>query len=83
MNNSTMSASTASPARLPKHTCPACGMAAPAVLAVLPSGRKVVVEACAICGHQQVMPVGPEQARLLTDKPQELGENRQNAVGRK
>jgi transcription elongation factor Elf1 len=39
------------------HTCPACGMPAPALLATLPSGRRVLVEACAICGLQQTTPV--------------------------
>ncbi len=36
---------------VPNHMCPGCGMAAPAVLAALPSGRTALVEACAVCGR--------------------------------
>ena len=48
--------------RLLDHRCPACGMPAPAVLAVLPSGRRVLVEACAICGRQAAAPVDAPKA---------------------
>ena len=49
--------------RLPDHRCPACGMPAPALLATLPSGRRVLVEACAVCGRQNVAVVGASVTR--------------------
>ena len=49
--------------RLPDHRCPTCGMPAPALLAVLPSGRRVLVEACAICGRQEATPVDVPDAK--------------------
>jgi hypothetical protein len=40
-------------------------VAAAVMLATLPSDRKVLVEACAICGRQEFTHVAPGQADLL------------------
>jgi len=50
------------PIRLPDRPCPVCGVPAAAMLATLPSGRKVLVEACAICGRQEAAPVDSPRA---------------------
>ena len=55
-------ASANSPDRVPDHTCPACGMPAPAAVVVLPSGRRALIEACAICGRQEATPISSEPA---------------------
>ena len=57
MNQATVADATPRTTRLEGHTCSACGMPAPAMLAVLPSGRRVLVEACAICGRQEATPM--------------------------
>ena len=57
MNQATAPVPETQPARLAGHTCPGCGMPAPAVVAVLPSGRRALIEACAICGRQEVTPL--------------------------
>ena len=49
------------PGRVPGHTCPACGTPAPAAVVVLPSGRRALIEACAICGRQEARPISAEQ----------------------
>ena len=48
--------------RLADRPCPACGMPAAAMLAVLPSGRRALIQACAICGRQAATPIDAEQA---------------------
>ena len=67
MNTRSSTLSAASPVRLPQHTCPACGMAAPAVLALLPSGRRALIEACAICGRKKATPLSAEQTSALME----------------
>jgi len=43
--------------RLPDGPCPSCGALAARAVAYLPSGRRALIEACAICGRQNVSPV--------------------------
>ena len=61
------------PGRVPDHTCPSCGMPAPAAVVVLPSGRRALIEACAICGRQEATPIsseptGPQSAAAAPTK---------------
>ena len=53
--------------RLADRPCPRCGMAAPAILATLPSGRRALIEACAICCRQEATAVDPQQAAVLLE----------------
>lgn len=53
------------PKRLPESPCPNCGMPAPSAIAELPSGRKLLIEACAICGRQEATPVDAQRASEL------------------
>jgi len=62
MNQNALSPSTASKIRLRDRRCPVCGIPAAAMLATLPSGRRALVEACAVCGRQEATPVGPEES---------------------
>ena len=48
--------------RLADRPCPACGMPAAAMLAALPGGRRALIQACAICGRQEAMPIDAKQA---------------------
>lgn len=67
MRTPTSSKQEASRIDLQDQTCPACGMPAPAALVVLPSGRRALIEACAICGRQEVTPMDAEQAARLLE----------------
>jgi len=72
------SLSAASPIQLPQRPCPACGMPSPAALVLLPSGRRALIEACAVCGRQAAVPVGAQQAAMLLEQrdPQPVGRAR-------
>ena len=65
MNTAALSLSRTSHIRLPRRDCPACGMPAPAIVALLPSGRRALIEACAICGRQEATPINAREAYLL------------------
>ncbi len=65
MNTAALSLSATSHIRLPHRDCPACGMPAPAIVALLPSGRRALIEACAICGRQDAIPINAREAYLL------------------
>ena len=75
--NATAQLSTANPIQLPGRDCPNCGMPEAAALATLPSGRRALIEACAICGRQEAAPVSAEQAcALLAGNGTEAAANR-------
>jgi len=53
----TITSSRPSPSRrLPSRPCPTCGLPSAAALVTLPSGRRALIEACAVCGRQHVSP---------------------------
>ena len=62
VNIETSSAPTQESVRLADRPCPACGMPAAAMLAALPSGRRALLQACAICGSQDATPIHAKQA---------------------
>ena len=66
MSEATVSPSKSNQVRLPDRPCPACGTPSPAMLATLPSGRRAVVEACAICGRQEVSAIPSNQKGAMT-----------------
>jgi len=74
MNDTTARTAPSKTTHLPGHTCPACGMPAPAMLAVLPSGRQALIEACAICGRQEATPLIARDAKSLLSG-RDLSEN--------
>jgi predicted nucleic acid-binding Zn ribbon protein len=60
MNTNTPSTSRVQPSESRQRTtqpCPACGCPSPVAVVTLPSGRRVRIEACAVCGRQDVRPV--------------------------
>ena len=74
MSAKTTTLSKACPIALPPRSCPACGVTAPSLLALLPSGRRALVEACAVCGRHVTTPVSCQDAYMLLkgESPQAL-----------
>ena len=62
MTGTAVSLSRANANRLGDRPCPGCGTLAAALLATLPSGRRALIEACAICGRQEVTPADARTA---------------------
>ena len=62
VDTETPSAPTHRSVRLADRPCLACGMPAAAMLAALPSGRRALILACAICGRQAATPFDAAQA---------------------
>ena len=69
MNRATAASAMPRATRLQNHTCPACGLPAPAAVAVLPSGRRVLIEACAVCGRQEATPWPTAKAQARKGQP--------------